>query len=339
MKIGLVGYGGAGKSTVFSALTGIDPSSGRGGLASIRVPDQRVDALAQLCRPRKTTYAEITFQDFPSGAFAPRGRSLGGAILGEMRTLDVLAEVCDAFSQPLESAVQTVADFRAELLLSDLAIVERRLERLARERGDPGEQRLLERVRRCLEEEQELRVLGLTQEEQRRLSGYRFLTLKPRILVLNVSEEAVTGGPGPLAERAADWDLEVVVMSAPIERELAELAPQDARTFLDDIGLDSGARDRFIAACYRKLDLITFLTAGEDEVRAWPVRRGTSAVEAAAKVHSDIARGFIRAEVVRVEDYLELGGEGACRKAGKLAIEGRDYQVRDGDVIHFRFNV
>ncbi|RMF20547.1 MAG: redox-regulated ATPase YchF [Deltaproteobacteria bacterium] len=339
MKIGLVGFAAAGKSTVFSALTTVDPSSGRGGLGTIRVPDDRVDALAALCHPRKTTYAEITFEDYPTGAFGPRGRGLTPAVLGDMRTLDVLAEVVDAFSTSAGDAAAAVADFRAELLLSDLAVVEKRLDRLSRERGDPREEEVLRRCREALENDRELRTLDLTGDDRERLSGFRFLTLKPRIVVFNVAEDEAGREASEFSERLVDWNLEVVVMSAPIEAELARMQPEEAAEFLADLGLDEGARDRFVAACYRMLDLITFLTAGEDEVRAWPIRRGTTAVEAAGKIHTDIARGFIRAEVIRIEDYLECGGEAACRKAGKLATHGKDYEMCDGDVVHFRFNV
>ena len=256
-----------------------------------------------------------------------------------MRTLDVLAEVVDAFSEGIDQAASAVGDFRAELLLSDLAVVEKRLDRLSRERGDPREQDLLNRCRDALEGDRELRILELGPDDLDRLSGFQFLTLKPRLVVFNVSEDDARRDATEFSERLTEWDLEAVVMSAPIEAELARMDAAEAAEFLTDLGLDAGARDRFVAACYHKLDLITFLTAGEDEVRAWPIRRGTTAVEAAAKIHSDIARGFIRAEVITVGDYLACGGEAACRKAGKLATHGKDYEMCDGDVVHFRFNV
>ncbi len=340
MKIGLVGFGGAGKSTVFAALAGIEASAGKGSLGTIRVPDARVDRLTALCQPRRTTYAEITFEDYPAGSFGSPGRGLSPAMLGDMRTLDVLAEVADAFSgEGLQGAARAAQAFRSELLLSDLAIVEKRIERLTRERGDAQEKQLLERCAEALENDRELRQLGLDAGESERLSGFRFLTLKPRIVVANVGEDAAATDVSRFASLLEGTDVEAIVMSAPIEAELARLEEDEAHEFLGDLGLSAGARDRFVAACYHKLDLITFLTAGEDEVRAWPIRRGATAVEAAGKIHSDIARGFIRAEIIAFDDYVALGGEAACRKAGKLAVHGKDYVVVDGDVAHFRFNV
>lgn len=337
MKIGLVGFAASGKTSVFSALTGAEAGGGKGALGTVHVPDARVDRLSAMWTPRKTTYAEITFEDFPPGSFA--ARSIAAAVLGEMRTLDVLAEVVDAFSEGMETAAAKAEAFHAELLLGDLGIVEKRLERLTREKGRAGEKELLERCREGLESDQELRQLDLAEAEQEMLSGFQFLTLKPRIVVVNAAESDANSDAPAVRARASAHGLEVVVMSAPLEAELARLAPVERSEFLSDYGLESGARERFIATCYSLLDLITFLTAGEDEVRAWPIRRGTSAVNAAAKIHSDIARGFIRAEVIAYDDYISLGSEAACRQAGKLKMQGREYVMKDGDVVHFRFNV
>ena len=337
MKIGLVGFGASGKTTVFAALSGAEGAAGKGALATVRVPDARIDKLSEMWSPGKTTYAEIVFQDFASGSFGPR--SISAAVLGDMRTLDVLAEVVDAFSSGSGESAGAAEAFHAELLLGDLAMVEKRLERLTREKGKAGEKELLERCRATLESDRELRQIEFTDAELETLSGFRFLTLKPRIVVANVAEQDAAAGCADLAKSLERWSLDVVVMSAPLEHELIKLTPDERSAFLADYGLESGARERFIAACYRMLDLITFLTAGEDEVRAWPIRRGTTAVGAAHKIHSDIARGFIRAEVIAYDDYVGLGSEAACRQAGKLKTQGKDYVMHDGDVVHFRFNV
>jgi GTP-binding protein YchF len=337
LKIGLVGFGASGKTTVFAALSGAEGAAGKGALATVRVPDARIDKLSEMWSPRKTTYAEIIFQDFASGSFGPR--AISANVLGEMRTLDVFAEVVDAFSGDTGESGRAAEAFHGELLLGDLAMVEKRLERLTREKGKPGEKELLDRCRATLESDRELHQIELSDAELETLSGFRFLTLKPRIVVANVAEQDAAATCADLAASLERWGLDVVVMSGPLEHELIKLAPDERGAFLADYGLESGARERFIAACYRMLDLITFLTAGEDEVRAWPIRRGTNAVGAAHKIHSDIARGFIRAEVIAYDDYVSLGSEAACRQAGKLKTQGKDYVMHDGDVVHFRFNV
>ena len=340
MKVGLVGFGVSGKSTVFSALTGAVPTAGKGALGAIGVPDERIDRLVAMWSPRKTTYAEIAFEDYSPGSFGAGEGAVTPAVLGQMRTLDVLAEVVDAFSGGgLSGVTKRVAGFHAELVLGDLAIVEKRLDRLTRERGKAGETELLERCRAALEADRELRQLDLGETETELLSGFQFLTLKPRLVVANVSEADAGTDSAALRESLSQWDLDAVILCAPLEYELTQLGSDERREFLAGFGLEAGARDRFVEVCYRMLDLITFLTAGEDEVRAWPIRRGTTAVDAAGKVHSDIARGFIRAEIIAYDDYVSLGSESACRQAGKLRMQGKDYVMNDGDVVHFRFNV
>lgn len=339
MKVGLVGFGSSGKSTVFSALSGAEAPS-KGGLATTHVPDARVDRLSEMWQPKKTTYAEIVFEDYPAGSFSGGAQAISAAVLGDMRTLDVLAEVVDAFSGDGVAGVGLrAAAFHDELLLSDLAIVEKRIERLAKDPGAPGEKEALEKCRVALEDGIELAQAGLDESELGLLAGYRFLSLKPRLVVANVSEEEASLSAESLSDDIRERGTEPFVMCGPLEYELIQLEPGERGEFLADLGLSAGARDRFVATCYGMLDLITFLTAGDDEVRAWPVRRGSSAVEAAGKIHSDIARGFIRAEVIAYDDYIELGSEAACRQAGKLRTEGKAYVVADGDIAHFRFNV
>ena len=335
MKVGLVGFSSSGKSTVYQALSGSQGNPAKGGLGTIRVPDPRVDELAQVWSPKKITYAEIVFEDYATGAFGSGSGAISSQALGDMRTLDVLAEVVDGFTGGLDPVPGLLAGFHGELLLSDLAIIEKRLDRLNREKGEVGEKETLEQCKDALESDTELRAVELTEQQLDTISGYRFLTLKPRIAVINVAEDGAGSDPAAIASELDN----AVVMSAPLEAELVTLSPEERAEFLADLGLSAGARERFISACYGMLDLITFLTAGEPEVRAWPIRRGTSAVDAAGKIHSDISRGFIRAEVIAYQDYIALGGEAACRQQGKLKQQGKVYEMVDGDVVHFKFNV
>src|SRR5437870_9831373 len=233
-----------------------------------------------------------------------------------------------------------VEGFGAELVLADLAVVEKRLERVKKEKGHERERALLERLVPALEAGTPLRTVALAPEERSQLAGFAFLSLRPLLVVLNVPEgEAAAPVPADLGARAAAAGAEAMSLSAQLEAEIAELEPGDRAVFLKDLGLTEGARARFIRASYALLDLISFLTAGEDECRAWPIRRGTTAVKAAGKVHSDIERGFIRAEVIAYDEFMRLGSEARCREAGKLRLEGKDYVVQDGDIVHFRFAV
>ncbi len=348
MKVGLTGFPGAGKTTVFNALTGLGAPTtggeGRPNLGVIKVPDARVDKLAEIWSPKKTTYAEVSFVDFPPPRAAPQKRAvLDAETITALRDADALVEVVRAFPDVAGAAPTPVADleaFGAELVLADLAVVEKRLERLRKEKGNERERALLERIAPELEAGRSLRSLGLTPEERTALAGFAFLSLRPLLVVVNVPEGEAAAALAPdVAVRAAAEGAEALVLSAKVEAEVAELDAADRAGFLADLGLAESARDRFIRASYALLDLISFLTAGEDECRAWPIRRGTTALKAAGKVHSDIERGFIRAEVTSFEDFVRLGSEAKCRAAGKLRLEGKDYVVQDGDIAHFRFAV
>jgi GTP-binding protein YchF len=345
MKIGLVGFPGSGKSTVFGALTGLSVETGwaargdKANLGVVKVPDPRVDALAALFQPKKVTYAEITFVDVGAG----RAEGLDRATLNAMREVDALCQVVRGFPGPEgdpADPLREIAGLETETLLADLELVEQRLGRLRKERGQPREIELFETLRAALEAERPLRRLELPPDDRRLLSGYRFLTQKPLLLVLNVAEEAVAE-PAPAAVEAAakERGLGLVVLSGKVEMEIAQMPEAEQREFLAALGLAEPARNRFIRAAFALIDLISMLTAGPDECRAWPIPRGTPAPRAAGKIHSDIERGFIRAEVTRFEDLVALGSEARCREAGKLRVEGKDYVVQDGDVVHFRFNV
>ena len=345
MKIGLVGYGGSGKSTVFGALTGLSVETGysarrdKANVGTVKVPDARVDALAQLFQPKKKTYAEIAFTDLAAAS----GTGLERSVLNAMRNLDALCQVVRAFPDPsgeAPDALGELAGLETETILADLEIVEQRVERLRRDRSDARELALLERLQEALENETPLRQLGLSEAEQRTIAGYALLTLKPLLLVLNAPEADVAEPPpAEVADAAAKRGLGLVVLSAAVEMDIAQLPGEEQAEFATSLGLSEPARNRFIRAAFELIDLVSMLTSGPDECRAWPVPRGTPAPRAAGKIHSDIERGFIRAEVVGWEDLVELGSEARCREVGKLRVEGKDYVIRDGDVVNFRFNV
>jgi ribosome-binding ATPase YchF (GTP1/OBG family) len=235
---------------------------------------------------------------------------------------------------------QELLDLLSELLLADLEIVERRIIRLQKERGEPQDLALLLRAQAHLEEEQPLRTLETNDAERRSLRGYHLLSSKPLLLVLNVAEDKVLEPvPEALTAAAGAAGLGIVVLSARVEMDIAQMDPEEQTEFYAAMGLGESAQTRFIQGAFDLLDLITMFTVGPDECRAWPIRRGSKAPRAAGKIHSDIERGFIRAEVIHWRDHVELGSESKCREAGKLRVEGRDYVVRDGDDVHFRFNV
>jgi hypothetical protein len=251
----------------------------------------------------------------------------------------VLRAFPDAAGDPGDP-LRELTGLEMETLLADLEVVEARVVRLHRDRSNPNELALLERIQEALEKEQPARALPLTEEERKVLSGYSLLTLKPLLLALNVGEDAVARPAAPeLAKAASERGLGLLVLSAVVEMEIAQMEPADQREFAQSLGLSEPASHRFIRAAFELIDLISMLTVGPDECRAWPISRGTPAPRAAGKIHSDIERGFIRAEVMRWDDLVALGSEAKCKEQGKLRVEGRSYVIQDGDVVHFRFNV
>jgi GTP-binding protein YchF len=353
MKVGLVGFAGSGKTTIFNTLTGLAAEVGgygareKANVGVIKVPDDRVDRLAELYKPKKKTYAEISFVDVagPQAEDVEHAQSgLDPKLVQHMREVDALVHVVRAFDNPvLLQAVELPRDIRAfddELILTDLVQIENRITRLKKEKDSVRENDLMLRLKSELESEHPLRDVELTHEDLALMAGFRFLSLKPLLLLINQPEDAAAAGVSDeVRELATLKRLSAIAMSGNVEMEIAQLAPDEQREFLQDLGLSEPARDRFIRAAYSLLDLISFLTAGEDECRAWSIKRGTTAHKAAGVIHSDIERGFIRAEVTRFEDLVTLGSEARCREQGKLKLEGKEYVVQDGDVVHFRFNV
>jgi GTP-binding protein YchF len=261
-----------------------------------------------------------------------------------MREADALVQVVRGFLDPIveepPDPVRDVNNFKGELVLADLAIVEKRLERLKKEKGKEREVALLQRCKELLDAETPLRHMELATEEVAALSGFGFISRLPMMVVLNVGEADLGAGmPAALQQVLQSEKIEGLVLSGKIEAEISALEAADRQAFLEDLGLKETARDRFIRAAYQLLDQVSFLTAGEDEVRAWTIKRGTSAVKAAGKIHSDIERGFIRAEITAFDDFKQYGSEAKCREVGKLRLEGKEYVVQDGDIAHFRFNV
>jgi hypothetical protein len=344
MKVGLIGHRGAGKTTVFNMLTGLQAQvGGYGGkeevhLGVIKVPDARVDKLSQVFKPKKTTYAEIRFTDFPA---SQNDDDLKGNsnLITQMREVDAMALVLRDF-EPDVDPLRQLNDLLTEMILADLTVVENRRTRLKKEKARPQEEALLERCAATLENEESLRNLEFNADDENLLSGFGFLSRKPVLVLFNQADDKA-GQPLSAAyqDELKRRGLDGLALAGKVEMEVAQLDENDREAFLKEIGIQEPARERFIRASYRLLELISFLTTGEDEVRAWTITQGTSARKAAGKIHSDIERGFIRAEVIAYDDFVVLGSEVKCKEAGKLRLEGKDYIVQDGDIIHFRFAI
>lgn len=346
MKIGLVGFAGSGKTTVFNTMTGLDVPVGYGGevrLGTVRVPDERIDRLSALFRPKKTTYAEVTFCDIPGEHGAERS-GLSSRALATIRDQEALALVVRDFENPaVEGDADPVRDldaFSDECVLADLAIVETLLVRARKENLPPADRARLEKMQDVLEAGRPLRTLSDADLDRNALKGYQLLTDRPLLVVLNRDESRATDPlPADLAARLEELGAAGIVLSASVEAEIAALEAEDQKLFLQDLGLEESALSRFIRTAYGLLELISFFTVGEDEVRAWTITRGTTARQAAGKIHSDLERGFIRAEVMAYDVFVEHGSEHAVKEAGLFRVEGKDYVVADGDIMNIRFNV
>jgi ribosome-binding ATPase len=387
LTIGIIGLPQSGKTTLFNALTranapisGYATSTVQANVAMVQVPDARLQPLTEIFHPKKTTPTTVEFVDVAGvGQHTQEGdekrQGLSAEFLGHIRNADALAIVLRTFENSNVPHVYNTIDpnrdldsLNAELSLTDLASVERRIERTtkAAKSGDKKYVQELETLRKLQEALNELALTSqveLDAQEKGVLSELFLLTMKPRMYVLNVSEDALgdanellesiaTGktvdegtlssemkGVAKIAQRAKAESAEVVAVSARLEAELVELPEEDAAEYLESLGLPKLGTDRVIQVGYRLLNLITFLTAGEDEVRAWTVTKGSKAPEAAGKIHSDIERGFIRAEVTSFDDFMACGSFTAASKKGLQRLEGKEYVIKDGDIAHFRFNV
>ena len=357
MQIGLVGLPGSGKTTLFNALVRANAETGgfagqnKANRGTIRVPDQRVYRLSGLFNPRKITFATVEYLDI-GGITAGSGRQeeqqdAGG--LGDLRNMDLLVHVLRGFPDLADAPITPAEDFETvelELAIADLEIIERRLSRLSKEARSTKrpelvrEWQLLERCKEEIEGGGVIRNIEFAPDDEKTLRGYRFLSQKPVLLVLNISEEDLGREARSLAALGEYPDrLDTLALCAKVEMEIAQLDEEDAGAFLEDLGIRESALNRMIIASYRLLNLISFFTVGEDEVKAWTVARGVTAPEAAGTIHSDLERGFIRAETLEWESLLDLGGWQAAKERGVLRVEGKQYVVADGDVMNVRFSV
>ena len=322
--IGLVGRPFSGKSTLFRALTRTGGHGGQANHAVVPVPDARVDVLTEIERSAKTVHAQVGFVEVPGGTSSAQG-------IAKLRETDALAIVVRCFGPDARPAAE-LNDVRADLLLADQAVIEPALDKArTRARGKPGpEVEALATANAALAAETPLSEAGLPEEMRRELRAIAPLTLKPSVVVANLEEGA---------EVPTDLPEGTVGVYASIEAETAEMDPREARSLLDEFGVHEPGLETVIRAGYRALDLVTFLTTGEDETRAWEIRSGATAPEAAGVIHSDLERGFIRAEVVSYDDLVAAGSMDAAKQKGTVRVEGKDYAVREGDILHVRFSV
>lgn len=350
MKLGIIGKPQSGKTTLFNAASEHQEAVGDFSQAIhravIKVPDHRLGQLADIVSPKKITQAEIEFLDAPG--FSGKGKQSSGIeISSDLRLMDAFVLVVDTYSSE-SSPVRDIQSIIDEMILVDQAMVESNLDKRERKikvTGDKSELGHLELLRRCLtflESEKPLIEMDFSPEESKEIRGYQFVSQKPLLIVLNISEDNILTAneiPDDCKPFESPGKRELAVVCGKVEMELVALEAADRMEFMTDLGIKVPAVEQVIRKSYSLLGLISFLTAGEPEVRAWTINRGTSAQKAAGVIHSDIERGFIRAEVVAFDDYIELRTPAAMKAAGKARLEGKEYVIKDGDVILFRFNV
>lgn len=357
MRLGIFGYPTSGKTTIFNALTGSNLPTGMGigagrfevHTAVVDVPDQRLEALSALMKPKKTTFAQVTYVDTGGYAMDRSHEGLPGALVNQLESMDGLMHVVRAFENPAMphpagevDAARDVMTMETELILHDMLTVERRLERLAEDRMKGGRDRviidremaLFQRLEAVLNTEKPLRSLDLAAEERPMLSGYGLLSDKPLVILINLAE-----GQASMDVDLPGGGVAAISVYGVLEMEIAQLPDEDAQRFFDEYGIQESSRKRVVRTSYDLLGLQSFFTINEREARAWTIIRGGTALKAAETIHSDMARGFIRAEVIQAQTLLDVGGLAQARAEGKLRLEGKDYPVQDGDVIYIRFNV
>ena len=361
MKVAIIGLANTGKTTIFNALTGLNiettiypTQAGEPHIGMVKVPDKRLEDLTEIYHPKKTTYATVEYIDYLG--LTKGDIEQNKKVFDLIKDADAIVHVIRGFEDevivhPLGNTdpKRDAGTVELEMTFGDLELIDKRLERMeqGQKRGkkpDEAEKKVLLKCKENLENEIPLRDLEFSDEEQKVMRHLQFMSIKPEVIVLNVSEADIASGKtaAVISELEAIFEskqVKILSLCGKIEMEIAQLSPGEAEVFLDDLGIAEPALNRLIRVSYDLLGLISFLTAGEDEVRAWTIQRGLNAQKAAGKIHSDIERGFIRAELVAYNDFMACGGMAGAREKGLLRLEGKNYEVKDGDIINFRFNV
>lgn len=361
MKLAIIGLANSGKTTIFNALTGLNLETtiyptitSEPHVGVVKVPDRRVNKLAEVYNPKKTTYAAVEYIDYIG--LTKGDIEQNRKVFDLIKDADTIVHVVRGFED--ESVVSPMGDINPrrdaetielEMIFGDLELVDKRLERMEQglKRGkkpDEGEKKVLVKCKEALEKETALRDLDFSDEELKVIRNLQFMSIKPELVVLNVAEDDISSEKTKktteeLQKFFKGRHVRVLDLCGKIEMEIAQLSPEEAKAFLEDLKIEEPALNKLIHISYDLLGLISFLTVGEDEVRAWTIKKGTDAQRAAGKIHSDIERGFIRAEVVSFDDFISCGSMSSARDKGVLRLEGKTYEVKDGDIINFRFNV
>ncbi len=358
MNIGLIGPPKSGKTTIFNALTGgsaptekYAPPATEPNIGVVQVPDERVTRLSELYKPKKTIYAHIEYRDYP-GIFASQEINPDNGLFSDIKSNEGFVVVLRAFADeeldelyPAGNPLKQLLAFEEEMLLADLIVAERRLEKieLGYKRGVKTasimfEEKILRQVCEQLQAGMPLREMNLSPEEEKTLRGFRFFSQKPILALINCAEEDY-GSMDEMKLQIEEKGYAAEIIAGRFEEELSKLDSEEAQIFMEDMGIGESIRERFTRYCYSMLGYISFFTVGDDEVRAWTLEKGSNAVTAAGKIHSDLARGFIRAECFNYDELIQHGSEKHLREKGLFRLEGKEYVVNDGDVIFIRFNV